>query len=247
MKNILDTQVNTYSGNIYDFDNNIILNWYPKRIIEATKDAASILELGVGHGHSSNAFSKAFKRHVVLDGSPAVIKNFNERFPDCNIEIIETYFEDYNTDERFDVIVLGFILEHVDDPRAILSKYSKFLTNNGKIYVAVPNAEALNRRLGHLAGLLPDMQALSDFDITSGHKRYYTVKSLTQEINDSGCRVIKTEGIYLKALTTAQAISLNLSSDITDALCKVGVDYPELCLGILAEVQDGKAGKLCNG
>ena len=45
MKNILDKHVEAYEGhNQYDFDNNIMLNWYPYRVIKFAKDAKSILE-----------------------------------------------------------------------------------------------------------------------------------------------------------------------------------------------------------
>ena len=237
MKNELNSQVSTYSGNLYDFDNEILLNWYPNRILEITSDSKSLLELGVGHGYSSNVFSTKFERHLALDGSSAVIENFARKFPDCDVEIIETYFEDFESDEKFDVIVLGFILEHVDDPVAILDKYRNFLSHDGRMFISVPNAEALNRRIGHLAGMLPDMQALSEFDISSGHQRFYTMDSLTNEINEAGCEIVKMEGIYLKPLTTKQMLSLDLSEELIAAFCKVGVNYPELSLGLLAEIK----------
>lgn len=89
MKSILDKHVKAYQGqNLYDFDNNIQLNWYPQRILEHTINAKSIMELGVGHGITTNIFSKHFNRHVVLEGSLAVIDNFKKRFPDCRAQII---------------------------------------------------------------------------------------------------------------------------------------------------------------
>lgn len=104
------------------------------------------------------------------------------------------------------------------------------------MFVTVPNAEVLNRKLGHLAGMLPDMQALSDHDLLLGHKRYYTVNSLKKDVEEAGYRVTRTEGIYLKPLTTSQMLSLKLDSRIIDALCTVGIDYPELSCGILLEL-----------
>lgn len=243
MKNILDSHVSIYEGqNPYDFDNSIILNWYPQRIVDLTKDANSILELGLGHGITSRIFSKHYKRHVVLEGSAAVIDNFRKKSPDCNPEIIETYFEKYETKEKFDVIVLGFILEHVDNPYEIITYFKKFLSPEGNMFISVPNAEALNRRLGHLAGLLPDMQALSENDVISGHKRYYTVESLTEEVRNAGFELSKMEGIYLKPFTTKQMMSLNFDQKIINALCLAGIDYPELCLGLLVHIKDNKQG-----
>lgn len=85
MKNILDTHVKAYEGGTqYDFDNDILLNWYSQRIIKLAEDAKSILELGLGHGFTTKIFSEHFKRHVVLEGSVAVIDNFNKKFPDCS-------------------------------------------------------------------------------------------------------------------------------------------------------------------
>jgi 2-polyprenyl-3-methyl-5-hydroxy-6-metoxy-1,4-benzoquinol methylase len=234
MKNILDTHVTIYEGqNQYDYDNNIILNWYPYRIIENKNNAKSILELGLGHGYTAQIFSKYFSRHLILEGSHAVIDNFKKHNPDCIAEIIETYFEKFETDERFDIIVMGFVLEHVDEPVQIMSHFKKYLAPNGKMFVSVPNAEALNRRLGYFAGLLPDLKLLSENDVISGHKRYYTVASLTEDIKCAGFEIEKIEGIYLKPFTTKQMLSLNFDSKIINALCMAGINYPELSLGIL--------------
>lgn len=237
MKNTLDDHVAAYQGNnIYDFDNEIQLKWYPKRIIGLSAGAESLLELGLGHGITATTFSPHFKRHVVIDASPAVIANFKQHYPGANMDIVESYFETFSTTERFDVIVFGYILEHVEDPVQILKHFRQFLQPNGLMFVTVPNAEVLNRKLGHLAGMLPDMQKLSDHDLLLGHKRYYTVHSLKSDVEKAGYMVKRTEGIYLKPLTTSQMLSLNLDSRIIDALCLLGADYPELSCGILLEL-----------
>jgi trans-aconitate methyltransferase len=237
MGNTLDTHVAAYRGeNLYDFDNEILLTWYPHRVLRHVGATGSLLELGLGHGFTANIFAGRFERHVVLEGSPAVIQNFQQRFPHCQARIVETYFEAFSTDQKFDVIVMGFVLEHVDDPVEILRHYRSFLAPGGKIFLAVPNAEVLNRRLGHLAGMLDDMAALSQNDHLQGHKRYYTVSSLTEEVEQAGYRVVWMEGVYLKPLTTSQMVSLRLDPKIIRALCEVGVGYPELSCGILAEI-----------
>jgi hypothetical protein len=46
------------------------------------------------------------------------------------------------------------------------------------------------------------------------------------------------EGIYLKPFTTVQMISLNFDQKVIDALCTLGVDYPELCCGIMAQIRE---------
>jgi trans-aconitate methyltransferase len=237
LNNRLDVHVAAYEGeNIYDFDNEILLTWYPKRIAHVIKDPRSVLDLGLGHGFATEIFSGRCGRHVVLEGSPAVTQNFKLRFPDNRSEVIETYFEEFDTEERFDLIVMGFILEHVDDPLLILNRFRKFLTPTGKLFVAVPNAEVMNRRLGHLAGILPDMEALSENDLLLGHQRYFTVDSLTKLVSDAGYKIEKMEGIYLKPFATSQILSLNLATDIIQALCEIGIEYPELSCAMLAQL-----------
>jgi SAM-dependent methyltransferase len=238
MSNKLDSHVVAYQGgNLYDFDNTIQLKWYPARIAQFTRGARSLLELGLGHGITVNAFNPHFERHVVVDASPAVIANFREIYPESRVEVIESYFESFQTDERFDVVVFGYILEHVDDPVRVLRHFRQFLAPGGRMFATVPNAEVLNRRLGHLAGILPDMQELSDHDHLLGHKRYYTVDSFKADLETAGYLVRRMEGVYLKPLTTRQMLSLELDPRIIDALCEIAIDYPELSCGMLAEVE----------
>lgn len=235
MSYTLDNHVKAYEGEcIYDFDNSILLNWYPKRVMALAKRKGSLLELGLGHGFSTENFHNQYERYLVLEGSPAVIDNFRKRHPNCPVEIIETYFEDFKTSDKFDVIVLGFILEHVENPQQILKHYSSFLKPGGDMFVTVPNAEVLNRRLGYHAGLLSNLQELSENDYIQGHKRYYTLSSLTEELKTAGYSIESIEGIYLKPFTTSQMLSLNLNTAIINALCEVGLNYPELSCGLLA-------------
>jgi SAM-dependent methyltransferase len=271
--NGFDNHIKAYTGSEYDFDNEIMLGWYPKRILQITTkekavcqilpDAASedglglhlianmnnILELGIGHGITAYYFGQTLQdlhqHHVILEGSANVIDNFKKKYPKfenfCNRSlIVKTTFEEFESDAKFDVIVLGFVLEHVDDPVLIMKKYIEYLSPNGQMFIAVPNADVLNRRLGHLAGMLKDTQALSKNDLLLGHKRYYTIRTLRDDITKAGCDIKRMEGVYLKPFTTNQIKSLNLDTKVIDALCEVGIDYPELCCGLLAEVVKSK-------
>lgn len=237
MNNMLDSHITAYQGdNLYDFDNEILLTWYPQRIMQSTGSSGSLLELGLGHGYTTKIFANYFEEHVVLEGSSAVICNFNEKNPECRSQIVQTYFEEFYTERSFDVIVMGFILEHVDDPVQILRHFRQFLAPGGKMFLAVPNAEVMNRRLGHLAGMLQDMSSLSENDHLLGHKRYYTVATLKSEVAEAGYKMEWMEGIYLKPFTTGQVVSLQLDQRIITAMCDLGVNYPELSCGILTEV-----------
>ena len=84
-------------------------------------------------------------------------------------------------------------------------------------------------------GLIEDIAKPSENDLILGHRRYYTITTLHRDLKKAGLRVGKTEGIYLKPLSTQQILSLNLGRSAINALCEVGIGYPELSCGILVE------------
>lgn len=236
--NNLDNNVNAYKKEfIYDFDNDIMLKYYPKRISEKLVKG-SFLELGLGHGYTIQEFLKHVDGYTILEGSNAVINNFktNEEKVYSKVNIIETYFENFETNKKYDNIIMGFILEHVENPDLILEKYKKLLSKNGKIFIAVPNAESLHRQIGFEAGYMSDLKSLSESDLLLGHRRYYDKKELLELAKRHQMKVLSIEGIFLKPLTTSQLQTLELSKEIINGMLEMGKKYPELSNAILMEL-----------
>ncbi|WP_455272997.1 class I SAM-dependent methyltransferase [Rhizobium herbae] len=216
-------------------ENDLILNWYPERIIRRFGSVGSILELGIGHGYTPGLFNAACDRHVIIEGSQLVIDLFKEKSPDFAGEVVFSYFENFDTDERFDVIVMGFILEHVDNPGMLLDRFKRFLKPGGRIFVAVPNAKSMNRRLGVELGKIDDIYSLNANDHALGHKRQYCRDTLKQEMQSHGYAVSLEEGIYLKPLPLAVLKTLPDFQENLDAMLRVGIDFPDLCVALLME------------
>jgi SAM-dependent methyltransferase len=231
----LDSMTHAYDEH-FVLDNELMLNWYPHRVMMMSR-GSSLLELGLGHGRSTSLFARHFTRYQVIEGSSEMIQRFRSRFGATDVDIVQGYFEDFDTNERFDNIGMGFILEHVDDPGVILRRYRSFLKPDGSVFIAVPNRESLHRRFGHAAGLLPDLEVLSKADLDFGHQRYFSLTTLTQLVTQEGYEVLKAEGLFLKPITTGQITTLGLSPEILQAMLKVGVDYPELSNAILMQVR----------
>ena len=90
----------------------------------------------------------------------------------------------WQTDEKFDCIILGDVLEHIDDDKSVLRKVHGILTHNGCIVVNVPAYQVL----------------FGKHDIALGHKRRYSNKELKNKLQDSGFKIEKLRHWNLLAL-----------------------------------------------
>ena len=236
--NLLDQFTSQYKpGAATAIENDLILHWYPKRILNKLGNTKhlSLLELGLGHGYSTCLFQPQFQSHTVVDGSHEVIELFQAKNELPGLNIVEGYFEAFEPTDCYDVIVMGFVLEHVDNPALIVSKYRAFLKPGGRMFIAVPNAKSLNRCLGVALGMIADIYELNANDHLLGHKRQFCLETLKSAMTANGYAVSWAEGIYLKPLPLAHLKTLPDFEANLLAMCEVGVDFPELCVGLLIE------------
>jgi trans-aconitate methyltransferase len=238
MKPALDSFTSQYKpGAVTAIENDVVLNWYPPRILQrlGACQHLRLLELGLGHGYTTTWFHPRFASHTVIEGSPEVIGLFRAKHPLPGLNIVESYFETFETTERYHVIVMGFVLEHVDDPARIVAKYRTLLAPGGRLFIAVPNAKSLNRRLGFALGKIPDLYELNANDLLLGHQRQFCLDTLKALLLNNGYTVPWQEGIYLKPLPLAHLQTLPDFEANLRAMCEVGVAFPELCVGLLVE------------
>ena len=232
----LDTVASEYFPNaVTAIENDLVMHWYPKRIIGRFGHCETLLELGIGHGFTSPIFERICDKHVIVEGSKIVIDLFRKNNPNFTSDIVQDYFETFESKSKFDIIIMGFILEHVDDPGLIVSRYKKFLNPGGRVFIAVPNAKSLNRRLGLELGIIDDIYGLNANDLAQGHKRQFCGDTLKQLLVGNGYRIVSEEGIYLKPLPLSVLQTLPDFDANLQAMLKVGIDYPDLCVALLME------------
>jgi len=231
-------------GFAYYDDNITILRAMLKQVLRRTEHLESIrmLSLGVGHRYTVkgllDGLGERLTRHVIVEGSPEIIELFHrEVAPPLHVELVHAYFEEFSTDETFDIIEMGFVLEHVADPELIIRRFRSFLAPSGRMMISTPNATSLHRLIGHEAGLLGDLHALSAADVALGHRHYFDSKQLQSMVERCGMRVVSRAGLMLKPFMTSQLASLNLSESVVDAMTEVGYSLPDVCNGIFIEAQ----------
>jgi 2-polyprenyl-3-methyl-5-hydroxy-6-metoxy-1,4-benzoquinol methylase len=102
---------------------------------------ASFLDVGCGEGWMLDAMHKRGYKVQGFDFSRAGIAKWHEYllpyFIQGNIyNLLEQHFK---SDERYDVIFLGNVLEHVVNPEELLRKIKQLLSPQGILIIVVPN------------------------------------------------------------------------------------------------------------
>jgi 2-polyprenyl-3-methyl-5-hydroxy-6-metoxy-1,4-benzoquinol methylase len=74
-----------------------------------------------------------------------------------NIRFQQQQVEDLDTKNKYNLLIMGEVLEHFYEPNNILLKLKKLLEPNGKILITAPNMPSLRNRLKFgLFGIFPD-------------------------------------------------------------------------------------------
>lgn len=189
---------------------------------------SSALEMGVADGEITKYLFNHFFRVTVVDASEKFLNVIKSKINDERLILVQSYFEDFQPSERFDTILMTHILEHLDDPVAVLRLAGTWLNDGGRAIISVPNANSLHRQIGVKMGMLTSNDALNEQDRLLGHRRVYTPDLMETHIKESGFKIVKFTGLMLKNLSNRQ-IEQNWSAELIDAHFQLGFDYPELC------------------
>ena len=94
------------------------------------------------------------------------------------------------TSNKYDVIFLGDVIEHVLDAENVLLRLGDLLVENGKIIISTPNIAHLSIRMELLLGNF-EYERTGILDET--HLKYFTLDSLTSIVHATGYTVLETD------------------------------------------------------
>ena len=101
--------------------------------------------------------------------------------------------------EKFDLIIMGEILEHVFDPIEVLKNIKEISADEGEIVITTPNLLMWTRRAGFLFGKFHyESEGVFDF----GHIRFFTYRYLKEVILGSGFSITKENHIIFPGKLT---------------------------------------------
>ena len=145
---------------------------------------------------------------------------------------------------RYHNVVLVHVLEHMDDPVALLRRVRRdWLADGGRLFLVCPNANAPSRQIAVKMGLITHNAAVTPAEAEHGHRITYALDTLERDAVAAGLRVAQRSGIFFKALANFQWDRL-LETDIVsqeylDGCYALGQQYPDLCASIFLLCEHG--------
>lgn len=222
----LDDIAGWYLEEQLDFDRRMIGFRYAA--LEPYLRGPAGLELGSAEGEMTHLLMPHFETLTIVDAAGALL----DRIPDApTLRKVRSLFETFDPRERFDTVIMEHVLEHVDDPVALVTRARGWLAPGGRLLAGVPNAHSIHRLAAVKMGLLAAPGDLNDRDRQLGHRRVYTPQSLRADIEAGGLRVVARGGVFLKPLSNSQ-IESHWDERMIDGFHQLGREFPDLAAEI---------------
>jgi 2-polyprenyl-3-methyl-5-hydroxy-6-metoxy-1,4-benzoquinol methylase len=153
-------------------------------LIRLTGRNKKVLEIGPATGYITEILVQRGCRVTCIEKDPAaaeLAQRFCERMIVANVEELD--FEAAFSEQQFDVVLLGDVLEHLVDPGAVLAKAAKVLAPGGYVVASVPNVAHGSVRLALLRG---DFRYSEMGLLDRSHLRFFTRETLADLFRDAG-------------------------------------------------------------
>jgi 2-polyprenyl-3-methyl-5-hydroxy-6-metoxy-1,4-benzoquinol methylase len=203
-----------------------------------------MLELGSFEG----AFTKRLLEHssdiTCVEASDEAIAKSKSTLND-KVKYVNSLFETAQLPEKYDNIVLTHVLEHIDDPVAVMKRINdEWLSDTGRFFLVCPNANAPSRQIAVKMGLITHNAAVTPAEEAHGHRITYSLDTLERDARAAGLNVVFRTGIFFKALANFQWDKILgtdvISPEYLEGCYQLGHIYPDLCASIFLLCEKGK-------
>lgn len=151
----------------------------PAVVALVDSDVDTVLDVGCGAGDNARVLKLRFP-HCHLFGithSEREKEIAQSTLEQCWVFDIERDIPLDLWGRKFDVLIFSHVLEHLKEPAAVLSRFSRLIKPGGTAVIAVPNTLTLRQRLEFLRGRF-EYEAAGILDDT--HLRFFTYTSASR-------------------------------------------------------------------
>ena len=154
------------------------------RLARLVQPGQKVLELGTGPGTVTRILHSKGCKVTGVEMDPetlAMCQPFCEKTLQANLE--DPHWHESLHNEKFDVVLCADVLEHLRDPRPLLSLLPSFLNEQGFVLMSLPNASHLTVVASLLAGRFP-YQSKGLLDNT--HLRFFGREDIDALLRECG-------------------------------------------------------------
>ena len=227
----------------YDFDFDVMHPYMIKSFQPFFKQG-NFLELGSFKGDFTRKFLPYFNDVTCVEASSEAVAVAKLEFGN-KVMFMNSLFEKVNLPTKYDNIVMTHVLEHIENPVAVLKRVNdEWLSDAGRFFLVCPNANAPSRQIAVKMGLISHNAAVTPAEREHGHVITYTLDTLERDAKAAGLSVVYRSGIFFKALANFQWDRLLetdiISKEYLDGCYDLGQQYPDLCSSIFLMCEKGK-------
>jgi 2-polyprenyl-3-methyl-5-hydroxy-6-metoxy-1,4-benzoquinol methylase len=227
----------------YNFDLDVMHPYMLKSFVPYFKKG-NLLELGSYKGDFTRRLFSHFEDITCIEASDEAIEIARKEFGQ-RVKFIHSLFETAILPNQYNNVILTHVLEHVDDPILILSKINnEWLSDDGRLFLVCPNANAPSRQIAVKMGLITHNAAVTAAEKEHGHRITYTLDTLERDAKTAGLKVVYRSGIFFKALANFQWDRLLktdiISPEYLEGCYQLGQQYPDLCSSIFLMCEKGR-------
>ena len=143
----------------FDYD---VMHPFMLRAFSPMFRRGSALELGCFRGNFTEKMATYFDDITCVEASGEALKAAKERIGE-KAQFIHGLFEEVTLPRKYDNIFLTHVLEHLDDRVGLLKKINdEWLSDNGVLFLACPNANAPSRQIAVKMGLIEYNSAVTE-------------------------------------------------------------------------------------
>jgi len=224
----VETLSHWYLKEQLDFDKRLVRFRY--QTLKSHLQGPTGLELGPAEGEMTQFLLQDFEELTVVEGSLELLSQI-PNIP--HLTKVHALFEEFAPEQQFNTIIMEHILEHIDDPVALLQRAKQWLAPGGKMLLGVPNGHSIHRLVAVKMGLLAYPCQLNARDEALGHRRVYTQVTFKQHIETAGLNLVESGGVFFKPLSNQQ-IQEHWTEEMIHGFYELGKDFPENAAEIYA-------------
>jgi len=164
-------------------------------IHEHLKPDDVVLDVGCGEGFIARRIIEQVKEVVGIDISEEGIRRAKRVNNHHRIKYLVQSFEDFNSDRKFDVILMYELLEHIYDAESANRKATDLLKENGLLAISTPNRDRLSNRLWRFVYKV--LKNECPVFMTGEHICEYNSKEIYNMLRKNGFKILKSKGAEL--------------------------------------------------